>query len=113
MEKQYKTLWDLIRENKIWYILDNNYNKNSEDMDYELYEAMGELYAESDGVEVYQYFHIDRDSFNILRDYGELVWYNEELEKYMWGVTHYGTGWRGIYDTVFPKQNKDRYELTR
>lgn len=43
---------------------------------------------------IMQDFIISRYGFDILRDYtDEIVFYNEELDVYIWGVTHWGTGW--------------------
>lgn len=44
--------------------------------------------------EVFQYYIIDDYGAEILQDMTEeLVWYNEDLGMYVWGVTHYGTSW--------------------
>lgn len=44
--------------------------------------------------EVFQYFIIDSNGAEILKDYtNEIVWYNEELDLHVWGITHYGTSW--------------------
>lgn len=44
--------------------------------------------------EVYQYYIISESGAEILAEYtDEIVWYNEELDMYVWGVTHYGTSW--------------------
>lgn len=44
--------------------------------------------------EVYQYFIIDGNGYDILSHWtDEIVWYNEALDMYVWGVTHYGTSW--------------------
>lgn len=45
-------------------------------------------------VEIYQYFIISSAGAEILQDYtNEIVYYNEELDMYVWGITHYGTSW--------------------
>lgn len=47
-----------------------------------------------DYLEVYQYYVIPGYGYSFLRDYtDELVYYNEELDMYLWGVTHFGTSW--------------------
>lgn len=47
-----------------------------------------------DASEVFQFFIISARGAGILEDYtDELVWYNEELDLYVWGVTHFGTAW--------------------
>ena len=44
--------------------------------------------------EVYQYYIISDAGFEILSSYtDEIVWYNEKLDMYVWGVTHWGTSW--------------------
>ena len=56
----------------------------------------GEEYDEANDeyTDVYQYFIISDNGAQILKDYtDELVWYNEELDIYVWGVTHFGTSW--------------------
>jgi hypothetical protein len=43
---------------------------------------------------IMQDFIISRYGFDILKEYtDEIVFYNEELNIYIWGVTHWGTGW--------------------
>ena len=43
---------------------------------------------------VLQDFIISRYGFEMLKEYtNELVFYNEELNVYIWAVTHWGTGW--------------------
>lgn len=56
----------------------------------------GEEYDEETDTyaEVFQYFIISAAGADILMDYtDELVWYNEDLDLYVWGVTHWGTAW--------------------
>ena len=44
--------------------------------------------------EIFQYFIISDNGAEILKDYtNEIVFYNESLDMYVWGVTHWGTGW--------------------
>ena len=44
--------------------------------------------------EVFQYYIIDGNGADILEHWtDEIVWYNETLDLYVWGVTHYGTSW--------------------
>lgn len=44
--------------------------------------------------DIYQYYIVGDYGAGILKDYtDELVYYNEELDMYLWGVTHYGTSW--------------------
>ena len=44
--------------------------------------------------EVYQYYIISDGGARILKDISnELVYYNEGLDMYLWGITHFGTSW--------------------
>ena len=44
--------------------------------------------------EIFQYFIISDNGAEILKDYtNEIVLYNEALDIYVWGVTHWGTSW--------------------
>lgn len=44
--------------------------------------------------EVYQYYIIGDDGFRFLEEHtDELVYYHEELDMYIWGITHFGTSW--------------------
>ena len=43
--------------------------------------------------EVFQWYIVDYNGAKILQEVGEIVYYNDELDMYVWGVTHYGTGW--------------------
>lgn len=44
--------------------------------------------------EVFQWFIIDDWGAEFLIDHtNEIVYYNEELDMYLWGVTHLGTSW--------------------
>lgn len=44
--------------------------------------------------EIFQYFIISDSGAEILKDYtNEIVFYNESLDMYVWGVTHWGTSW--------------------
>ena len=62
----------------------------------ELEEKINELEEEQDNSytqECYQYFIVDNNGAEILQECNEIVFYNEELDLYVWGVTHWGTSW--------------------
>lgn len=45
-------------------------------------------------IEIYQDFIISHQGYDILSEYtDEIVYYNETLDLYVWGVTHQGTPW--------------------
>lgn len=43
--------------------------------------------------DVFQWFIIDDGGARLLQDINQIVYYNETLDMYLWGVTHYGTSW--------------------
>ena len=44
--------------------------------------------------DIYQYYIISSQGADILTDYtDEIIYYNETLDMYVWGVTHWGTSW--------------------
>lgn len=44
--------------------------------------------------EVYQYYIISDSGFRFLEEYtDEIVYYHEELDMYVWGITHFGASW--------------------
>lgn len=68
-------------------ILDKKYNEIKTDIR-ELRDA------ENYPPEIYQYYIISDSGANILCEFtNEIIFYNEELDMYVWGVTHYGTDW--------------------
>lgn len=61
----------------------------------EIEQEIGELEEEQDyPPEIFQYYIIDSRGAEILEDYtDEIVFYNDNLDMYVWGVTHCGTSW--------------------
>ena len=63
---------------------------------YENWELESGLEEDEDGnyLEVYQYYIVTDSGARFLSDYtDELVFYNEQLNIYLWGITHFGTSW--------------------
>ena len=60
--------------------------------------------------EIFQYYIISSEGYQILSDYtDEIVYYNEELDMYVWGITHYGTSWDSVMtDIEIVKQSFER-----
>ena len=50
--------------------------------------------------EIYQYYIVSDNGAEILKEINEIVFYNEELDMYIWGVTHYGTSWRYVLTDI-------------
>lgn len=59
-----------------------------------LQEQIDELQNEMDyPPEVYQWYIVSDNGADILKEAGEILYYNEDIDMYLWGVTHWGTGW--------------------
>lgn len=50
--------------------------------------------------EVFQWYIVDGEGADILKDIGEVVYYNADLDMYLWGVTHFGTHWNYVLTDV-------------
>lgn len=57
-------------------------------------------YEQECGLEVFQWYIVDDNGARILKDIDEIVYYNEELDMYLWGVTHYGTSWSYVLTDI-------------
>lgn len=60
---------------------------NGLDFDYEEEEIIEEP-------EVFQWYIVSDSGAQIIQSYtNEILYYHDELDIYLWGVTHWGTGW--------------------
>jgi hypothetical protein len=60
----------------------------------ELQDKIDELTeAQETTPEIFQYYIVSDNGAEILKDAGEIVFYNDVLDMYVWGVTHWGTSW--------------------
>lgn len=50
--------------------------------------------------DVFQWFIVDDWGARLLKEINEIVYYNEKLDMYLWGVTHYGTSWDYVLTSV-------------
>lgn len=63
---------------------------------YENWELVNGLEETEDGdyLEIYQYYIVSDSGARFLEEYtDEIVYYNEQLDMYLWGITHFGTSW--------------------
>lgn len=81
-------------ENSPSQILENEIN--------EINEQIEELESEQDNEpEVFQWFIISDWGARLLQqETNEIVYYNETLDMYLWGVTHYGTSWDYVLTSI-------------
>ena len=104
----YKTLSDIVgnhilNNEIIKYEVDNWEVVNGSDIKY--YDSKADDYVEESEIEnwddveekyidIFQYYIIDNWGVEILSNYtDEIIFYNEKLDVYLWGITHYGTSW--------------------
>ena len=67
----------------------------------EINEQIEELENEQDyQPEVFQWFIVDDWGGRLLQEINEIVYYNETLDMYLWGVTHYGTSWDYVLTSI-------------
>lgn len=67
----------------------------------ELKEQIEDLEREQDEpADVYQWYIVSDNGASILEEVNEIVYYNEDLDMYLWGVTHYGTGWDYVLTNI-------------
>lgn len=80
-------------ENNPSQILENEIN--------EINEQIEELENEQDDdPEIFQYYIVDDWGARLLKEINEIVYYNETLDMYLWGVTHYGTSWDYVLTNI-------------
>lgn len=90
-----KKLDELVEQNEDSpsQILENEIN--------EINEQIEELEREQDDTqEVFQWFIVDDWGARLLQDIDEIIYYNETLNMYLWGVTHYGTSWDYVLTNI-------------
>lgn len=61
----------------------------------------GEMYYDDEYYEIYQYYIISEYGYQFLADHtDEIVFYNERLDVYICGITHFGTSWDYVLTDV-------------
>lgn len=81
-------------------MLDNDNDEHTEEID-ELQDEINELEEEQYYMDdIFQYYIVDDNGARILKEINEIVFYNEELDMYVWGVTHYGTSWSYVLTDI-------------
>ena len=66
----------------------------------EIKEKISELENEYTGAEIFQYYIVSEQGAEILKEINEIVFYNETLDMYVWGVTHFGTSWAYVLTDI-------------
>ena len=72
-------------------------DENDDEKRNEIENKIEELEEEQDRINyeiaVYQWYIVSDWGAEVLQRAGEIVYYNEALDMYLWGVTHFGTSW--------------------
>lgn len=57
---------------------------------------------EGNPYEICQYFIITRDGYEFLEEFApnEILFYDNELDIHIWGITHWGTPWKYIFTNI-------------
>ena len=51
--------------------------------------------------EIYQYYIVSDGGADLIREYtDDPLFYNDELDMYVWGVTHFGTSWSYVLTSI-------------
>lgn len=82
----------------------------ADDKQNELQDDNNELEREQDEQpEIFQYYIVDDAGADILkRETNEIIFYNDELDMYIWGVTHWGTSWDYVLTDINIEQFENR-----
>lgn len=67
----------------------------------ELEEQIYDLEQEvNESLECFQYYIVSDTGAALLEEINEIVYYNGELDMYVWGVTHWGTSWDYVLTNI-------------
>lgn len=79
----------------------NDYKVLESEID-EMQSRIDELQNQQDyPPEVFQWYIVDENGADIIKEYtDDPLYYNETLDMYLWGVTHYGTSWDYVLTDV-------------
>ena len=50
--------------------------------------------------DVCQWYIVSDNGAKLLEEINEILYYNEELDMYLWGVTHFGTSWSYVLTDI-------------
>lgn len=79
----------------------NDYKVLESEID-EMQSRIDELQNQQDyPPEVFQWYIVDGNGADIIKEYtDDPLYYNEELDMYLWGITHFGTAWSYVLTDV-------------
>lgn len=67
---------------------------------------------EESQLEIFQYFIVSNNGAEIIKQYtNDPLFYNEELDMYVWGVTHCGTSWDHVLTDIMLNCGEEAFEV--
>lgn len=67
---------------------------------------------EESQLEIFQYFIVSNNGAEIIKQYtNDPLFYNEELDMYVWGVTHWGTSWNYVLTDIMLNCGEEAFEV--
>ena len=80
--------------NSFNHVLNNDIVRLFTDYYFELVNGCDYDDETGDTTEVFQFYIISENGYKILEELtDEIVYYNSDLDMYIWGITHFGTSW--------------------
>lgn len=86
------------------------FDENWDEISYDKYDELNQEGKETheEPLDIYQYYIINSSGANILKNYtNETVFYDTELDIYVWGVAHCGTSWEYVFTNI-PIQKEEQ-----
>lgn len=117
IEKIEEKIEDIEKKLENWLDEETEESYNNELSDLEekktiLEEEKENLEEEQDNLpEVYQWFIVGDNAVSILEENNEIVFYNDTLDLYLWGVTHWGTSWDYVLTNIPCMMGDKAYEM--
>lgn len=110
-----KLVGDMILNNNILKMgdpddweLENGYDCWAYDKDGNEVEPYSDEEYDREYIDIYQTYIISDRGADILKEYtNEIVYYNNELDMYLWGITHFGTSWDYVLTDIKLIENTD------
>lgn len=92
---------------------DENGERRIDEIETRIEEIESEIYElenEENDDEIMQYFIVSSQGAEILEEINEIVFYNDTLDLYVWGVTHWGTSWDYVLTDVEINAGEEAFE---
>lgn len=93
----YRTLADYVGDMVLCNNIMYRYGNGLEVINFDnLFDENGNEY------DIFQYFIITDSGYEFLEEYApeEIIFYDDELDLYVWGITHWGTGWDYVFTNI-------------